>query len=192
VTVTGDIALVIEELAPRLRDRARADWDVAALDRIKRALTARSVAGLTRRRVVEAVREMTPAGTVLTLDVPLAHAWQSVAPRECLVPNGVATPGFALPAAVAAALARDDRRVVAVGAASGFAAMAAEWKTALRTGAPVVALALNHDGATELTAEAGAAGVAIFTATDEPSLRAVFDRAWRGIAPALVDVHVSR
>src|SRR5207253_9931582 len=29
-TVVGEIALVIEELAPRLRGRTRADWDVAA------------------------------------------------------------------------------------------------------------------------------------------------------------------
>src|SRR5207237_10145076 len=38
--VVADIALVLEELAPRLRGRMRADWDVAALDRLKRAHTA--------------------------------------------------------------------------------------------------------------------------------------------------------
>src|SRR5207302_1111865 len=34
-TVVAEIALVIEELAPRLRGRTCADWDVAALDRLK-------------------------------------------------------------------------------------------------------------------------------------------------------------
>src|SRR5262249_35383692 len=49
--VTGAIALVIEELAPRLRGRARADWDVAALDRLKRSLKlASSGPGFARRR----------------------------------------------------------------------------------------------------------------------------------------------
>ncbi|PYO53008.1 MAG: hypothetical protein DMD84_07660, partial [Candidatus Rokuibacteriota bacterium] len=38
--IVGEIALVIEELAPRLRGRTRADWDVAALDRLKRGLRA--------------------------------------------------------------------------------------------------------------------------------------------------------
>src|SRR5439155_1708208 len=102
--VVGEIALVIEELAPRLRGRARADWDVAALDRLKRGLGAAAPGpGLARRRVVEIARELTTAGTRLALDVPLAAAWQSVAPRECLVPNGVATLGFGLPAALAVA-----------------------------------------------------------------------------------------
>jgi hypothetical protein len=32
--VVGDIALVIEELAPRVKARAAADWDVAGLDRV--------------------------------------------------------------------------------------------------------------------------------------------------------------
>jgi len=192
--VVGEIALVIEELAPRLRGRTRADWDVAALDRIKRGLRAAAPAGpgLARRRVVELAREMTPAGTLLTLDVPLAAAWQSVAPRECLVANGAATLGFALPAALAAALARPDARVVAVGAAAGFAAMAGEWCTAARLRAPSVAVALNHAGTTDVASGARAAGVDVATATDETSFRAAFDRAWRAGAACLVDAHVSR
>jgi acetolactate synthase I/II/III large subunit len=191
VAVAGEIAIVIEELAERLRDRARADWDVAALDRIKRGRAARPATVLSRRRVVEVVREMTPAGTVLTLDVPLAHAWQSVAPRECLVPNGAATLGFALPAALAAALARDDRRVVAVGAASGFVAMAAEWQTARGVGVPVVAVALNQGGGADVAGVARAAGALTLTATDEPTLRGAFDRSWQRGVLALVDVHVA-
>jgi len=192
-TVVGGIALVIEELAPRLRGRTRADWDVAALDRLKRGLGAAAPgSGLARRRVVEIARELTPAGTRLALDVPLAAAWQSVAPRECLVPNGVATLGFALPAALAAAMAQDDARVVAIGAAAGFAAMAGEWPTAARLGAPVVAVALNQGGATDVTTAAGAAGVAIATAGDEASFRSAFERAWRAGTPMLVDAHVSR
>ena len=192
--VIGEIALVIEELAPRLRGRTRADWDVAALDRLKRGLRAPAPAGpgLARRRVVELAREMTPAGTLLTLDVPLAAAWQSVAPRECLVPNGAATLGFALPAALAAALARPDARVVAVGAAAGFAAMAGEWSTAERLRAPSVAVALNHAGTTDVASGARAAGVDVETASDEASFRAAFDRAWRAGAACLVDAHVSR
>src|SRR5688572_19617742 len=84
IDVVADIGLVIEELAPRLRGRTGADWDVAELDRMKRALGGASgvARGLTRRRVVAIVREATPAGTLATLDVPLAEAWQSVAPRE--------------------------------------------------------------------------------------------------------------
>src|SRR5262249_4959948 len=148
--------------------------------------------GLAGGRIVEIAREMTPAGTILVLDVPLADAWASITPRECLVPNGVATLGFALPAALAAALARDGTRVVAIGAAAGFNAMAPEWATAARLGAPIVAVALNQAGATDVTSAAHAAGVAIFGAGDEPDFRAAFERGWRAVGPALVDAHVSR
>jgi len=108
------------------------------------------------------------------------------------VANGAATLGFALPAALAAALARPDARVVAVGAAAGFAAMADEWCTAARLRAPSVAVALNHAGTTDGSSGARAAGVDVATANDEASFRAAFDRAWRAGAACLVDAHVSR
>jgi acetolactate synthase-1/2/3 large subunit len=189
--VVADIALVLEELAPRLRGRMRADWDVAALDRLKRARTASAPRpGLARRRVVELAREMTPAGTILALDVPLADAWASVAPRECLVPNGVATLGFALPAALAAALAREASRVIAIGAAAGFEAMADEWKTAARLGVAIVAVALNQGGSSDVLSAARAAGVQTLSASDEAGFRVAFERAWRSKAPALIDARV--
>ena len=194
VHVSADIALVIEELAPRLRGRAGADWDVAELDRVKRGLTppAPSVRGLTRRRVVTLVREATPAGTVATLDVPLADAWQSVAPRELLIPNGAATAGFALPAAVAAALAREERRVVAVAAASGAVAMAGELSTVARLGVPIVVVALDQDGtAMRLAEPARAAGFHVLVADDEPTFSRSFTHAWAAAQPTLIVARVN-
>ena len=192
VEVIAEIGLVIEELAPRLRGRTGADWDVAELDRMKRALgvAAAGGPGLTRRRIVTMVREATPAGTMATLDLPLADAWQSVAPRELLIPNGVATAGFALPAAVAAALARDDRRIVAIGAASGIVAMRAELFTAARLDLPVVVVALDQEG-TMMTESAMAAGLAAWTATDEAGFRVALERAWSVRRPALVVARVT-
>ena len=37
VEVVGDLALILEELAPRLKGQTQADWDVFELDRLKRA-----------------------------------------------------------------------------------------------------------------------------------------------------------
>jgi acetolactate synthase-1/2/3 large subunit len=191
VEVVAEIGLVVEELAPRLRERARADWDVARLDRLKRELaTSAGGPGLARRRVVALVREATPAGTLAALDVPLADAWQVVMPRELLIPTGVATLGFALPAALAAALAREDRRVVAIGAAAGIHAMAAELTTAARLGVPAVVVALDPEGDTlEL---AHRAGLAAWSAADEAQFRGVFERAWSAGRPALVAARVVR
>src|SRR3989449_9071031 len=110
VEVVGDIALVIEELAPRLRGRARADWDVAELDRVKRSLRPRPGAAggrLTPERVAALAREATEAGTIATLDagppaVALAGAGDAVAPGEFGASYGPAAAGFPPPPAVAA------------------------------------------------------------------------------------------
>ncbi|MFZ1058458.1 MAG: hypothetical protein WAP47_04615 [Candidatus Rokuibacteriota bacterium] len=37
VEVVGDLALILEELAPRLRGKTQADWDMFELDRLKKA-----------------------------------------------------------------------------------------------------------------------------------------------------------
>jgi len=37
VEVLGDLSLILAELAPRLRGKTRADWDMFQLDRLKRA-----------------------------------------------------------------------------------------------------------------------------------------------------------
>ncbi|HXU91244.1 MAG TPA: thiamine pyrophosphate-dependent enzyme, partial [Methylomirabilota bacterium] len=121
------------------------------------------------------------------LDAPLAEAWQSVAPRELLIPNGVATTGFALPAALAAALARDDVRVVAMGAASGVAAMVGELATMTRLGLPVVVVAFDQDGtAAAMTEAAREAGVVTALAWSAEAFGACFTHAWTAARPALI------
>ena len=117
----GELALVIEELAPRVRARPAADWDVAELDRIKRA-AGRQAAATPEGRLVALAREATPAGTLATADVPALAAWQAVRPREALSPLGTAAPGYAVMAAVAAGLAHPDRHVVAFTSPRGLAA----------------------------------------------------------------------
>jgi hypothetical protein len=37
VEVVGDLALILEELAPRLRGQTQVDWDMFQLDRLKKA-----------------------------------------------------------------------------------------------------------------------------------------------------------
>jgi acetolactate synthase I/II/III large subunit len=141
--VTADIALVIEELAPRVKARPAADWDVAALDRVKRALAADAVA-TPAARLVRVAREATPAGTMATADVPLGLAWQAVAPRETLTALGGHAPaGYAVLAAIAAQLADRDRRVVAFTSPFGLAASGAALALAERLALPIVVVVLD-------------------------------------------------
>jgi len=151
----GDVALVIEELAPRVRARPAADWDVAELDRLKRART--PAAGPHARHVALA-REATPAGTVVASDVALGPAWQAVAPREVLTPlGGVAPEGYAPLAAVAAALADAGRRVVAFTTSGAAAGPALALATSLALPIVVVTLGQPPRDAAEFAADFGRA-----------------------------------
>jgi acetolactate synthase I/II/III large subunit len=111
-TVVGDVGSILEELAPRLRDRRYAEWDVARLHALKQAAALPPPGpGRLAHRVVAAVRRLTPAGTIAVFEGEgLAHAaraWQAVAPGECLI-GGT----FAAATAAAARLARPERAVV--------------------------------------------------------------------------------
>jgi acetolactate synthase I/II/III large subunit len=188
--VIGDLSLVLEELAPRVRDRARADWDVAELDRLKRA--ARGTAS-PRRRLVEIAREMTVAGTIAAVDVIEGLAWQAIAPGECLVATGLATPGFALPAAIAASLATVDRHVLAFAGAAGLRATAAEMATAARLGTPVIVVMLGEaDLAAAVSVAARAAGIRDVSAATETAFRFALEGALGAARPTLIDAHALR
>jgi len=143
--VPGDIALVIEEMAPRVRARSAADWDVAELDRLKRALI-QELRATPAARLVALAREAMPAGTIATGDVPALAAWQAVAPRETLTALGMATAGYAVTAAVAAQLAHPDRRVVAFTSAVGLAAAEPARAMAESQALPIIVVVLGSSG----------------------------------------------
>lgn len=192
----GDIALIIEELAPRLRARDRADWDVAELDRMKRATAVVPAAlgsMLAPHRAVMIARELTAAGTIATADVPIAPYWQAVAPREFLTPNGLATFGYALPAAIAAQLALPDRRVIAFARPSGLLVASAALSLAVSSGLPLVVVACNEARGTEDVAPvAREAGAALYAADSEESFRRAFYEALTAHRPAVVDARLTR
>ena len=140
--VLGDIALVIEELAPIVRARQAADWDVAELDRLKRAVI-QAQRATPEGRLVALAREAMPMGTIATGDVPTLAAWQAVAPRETLAALGMATPGYAVTAAVAAQLAHPDRRVVAFTTPVGLAAAEPARALAEKLALPIIVVVLG-------------------------------------------------
>jgi len=197
--VIGDIALIIEELAPRLRGRGRADWDVAELDRIKRIASRRSPAGpgLLRHRVVQIARELTPAGTLAAVEgrgrLAAITFWDAVAPREFLISNHPGPMGFAVPAAIAARLACPQQSVVCFTEPESLGTGAIELETAARLGLPIVVV-LVADGSTRAHAERLAvtrsAGIAAAIADSEATFRSAMSGALASTAPTLVVAHV--
>ena len=76
----------------------------------------------------------------------IARLYPCEQPNTCIVPNGFASMGLAVPGAVAAKLLFRERRVVAATGDGGFLMNSQELETAVRLGVPFVTLIFN-DGA---------------------------------------------
>jgi acetolactate synthase-1/2/3 large subunit len=70
----------------------------------------------------------------------MARMYQAEAPNTCIISNGFATMGIALPGAIAARRVHPDRKVVAVCGDAGFMMNSQELETALRLGLDLVVL----------------------------------------------------
>jgi acetolactate synthase-1/2/3 large subunit len=150
VSVVGDIGLILEELAPRLRDRRFAEWDVARLHALKQAAAAApaDARSLAAHRVVEAARRLTPAGTAAVFErgevwPVAARAWHAVAPGECRIAGGSATGGFAVAEATAVQLARPERRVVCFTDPGAVGRARDQLETLAALGVPVLIVVLD-------------------------------------------------
>jgi acetolactate synthase-1/2/3 large subunit len=119
----------------------------AALDEVIAAVPSAPV-GLVPQQVVATAAEIAPAGTIATVDAG-AHMlvampmWPASAPCEVLISSGLATMGFALPAAIAAALAWPGRHVVCFTGDGGLGMVLAELETVVRLGLPVVVVVFD-------------------------------------------------
>ncbi|NEO85443.1 MAG: acetolactate synthase large subunit [Spirulina sp. SIO3F2] len=73
----------------------------------------------------------------------MARHYHCDRPNTCLISNGFAAMGIAIPGALAAKLVHPERRVVAVTGDGGFMMNSQELETALRVGTPFVTLIFN-------------------------------------------------
>jgi acetolactate synthase-1/2/3 large subunit len=103
---------------------------------------------LAPQQVVVTVRAGTPPGTIATVDAG-AHMlvamplWEVDEPRSLLVSSGLATMGYALPAAIAAALCAPQVPVVAFTGDGGLGMTLAEIETAVRLSLRVIVIVFN-------------------------------------------------
>jgi acetolactate synthase I/II/III large subunit len=167
--------------------------------------------------IVDAVRACAPAGTIATVDAG-AHMlvamplWEVDEPDEVLISSGLATMGFALPAAIAAAVARPGRHVVCFVGDGGLGMTLAELETLARLDLAVVVVVFNdsalslikikqapagHGGEgavryrdTDFAAIARAVGIPSARVQAAPALRDTLRDAFGGSGPYLVDAVV--
>jgi len=73
----------------------------------------------------------------------MARMFRCEVPNTCIISNGFASMGIALPGAIAAKLALPERKVVAVTGDAGFLMNVQELETAVRLNVPIVVLVWN-------------------------------------------------
>jgi acetolactate synthase I/II/III large subunit len=76
----------------------------------------------------------------------IARHYHCDRPNTCIISNGFAAMGIAIPGAVAAKMVAPDRKVVAATGDGGFMMNSQELETALRIGTPFVTLIFNDGG----------------------------------------------
>ena len=100
------------------------------------------------QKIVWDLREVLRADDIAISDVGahkmwMARMYRAERPNTCIISNGFASMGIAVPGAVAAKLAYPDRKVVAVTGDAGFMMNSQEIETAIRIGTPFVILIWN-------------------------------------------------
>ncbi len=156
--VVPDIELVTE-LGPGLERISsgtvwRPTWSAGVLLEHRRSLVGRlrsPVAGLQPADVIENAWALAPDDAIATVDSG-AHMflatelWTATQPGRFLISNGLATMGYALPAAIAAALVAPDTTVVCFTGDGGLFMQIGELETAARLQSRIVVVVLDDTG----------------------------------------------
>lgn len=125
----GSLSGALQALAAAVPKRTPGRWLEADLDRYRRtiqhALASTPIKGIGPYQVAIALREVFPRDTIATVDtgshrILINHVWQSYEPRRLLQSNGLGSMGYALPAAIAAALLFPKRPVLAMMGEAGL------------------------------------------------------------------------
>ncbi|MEX0406562.1 thiamine pyrophosphate-binding protein [Aquibium sp. LZ166] len=218
VSLIGDIAASLDELSDAI---VSADWDPDALAATKRQLHAAGDSSgegpISPQMVVDAARRAAPSDARIALDagahmLPVLHHWVCDEPRQTLLSRGLATMGFALPAALGSCLVDPSRRAIAFTGDGGLMMCAGELATAAQHGCRPVTVVFNDSSLTLISAKqerrqfasngvdfspsnfakvAEGYGCAGFRVEVPDELDGAFEAAFASDRPAVVDIVVN-
>ncbi len=154
VEVVGDISDSLIQIARRT---ARREEPTKALEIRKRMVAEHESYGedpafpLKPQRILNDVRKVMGPKDIVISDVGAHKMWiarhfQCYEPNTCIISNGFATMGIAVPGAISAKLVYPERRILAICGDGGFMMNCQEFETALRIGTPFVTLIFNDSG----------------------------------------------
>lgn len=155
VEVVGDISDSLTEImkqadrqgkptpsAVELRSAIREDYEYYAND---------DAFPIKPQKLIYDLRQVMGPEDIVISDVGAHKMWMARhyhgdRPNTCIISNGFAAMGIAMPGAIGAKLVHPDRNVVAVTGDGGFMMNCQELETALRVGTPFVTLIFNDGG----------------------------------------------
>ncbi len=131
-----------EPYALKLRSDIRSDYEHYASD---------DGFPIKPQKIIYDLRQVMGPEDIVVCDVGAHKMWMArhyhcEQPNTCLISNGFAAMGIAIPGAIAAKLVHPNRKVVAVTGDGGFMMNCQELETALRVGTPFVTLIFNDGG----------------------------------------------
>jgi len=177
-----------------------------------------SADSLTAQRVVEVAADRFAPLARVTVDAgahmfPATLFWPVAEPNGMLISNGLSTMGFALPAAIGAALVDRKTPVVALTGDGGLLMCAAELLTAARERLRVIVIVFSDAslslievkqqqkayrpdgvalGAIGWPALAGSLGVTAFCAANDAQLECAVEQALASAGPCLIEARIDR
>ncbi|EKM5743901.1 acetolactate synthase large subunit [Enterobacter kobei] len=152
VAIQGDVAEVLAQLIPQTDAADRADWRQLVADLQKEFPGAIPTEGdpLSHYGLINAVAACVDDSAIITTDVGQHQMWTAQAyplnrPRQWLTSGGLGTMGFGLPAAVGAALANPDRKVICFSGDGSLMMNIQEMATAAENQLDVKIILMNND-----------------------------------------------
>lgn len=155
VEVIGDIADSLDEILKRCdRTNNSSDFITSIRQEIKTDyIQYANDEGfpIKPQKIIYDLRQVMGSEDVVISDVGAHKMWMArhyhcESPNTCLISNGFAAMGIAIPGAIAAKLVHPDKKVVAVTGDGGFMMNCQELETALRIKTPFVTLIFNDNG----------------------------------------------
>jgi acetolactate synthase-1/2/3 large subunit len=152
ISVVGDAAQVLRALLDQLAAQRRDEWCARARDLRAEHPLAHPAAADAPLHPINLCRHLgatLPADTLITTDVGQHQMWVAQAypfrrPRTLLTSGGLGTMGFGLPAAIGAALAKPDARVVCISGDGSLLMNVQELATLAELELPVAVLVCNN------------------------------------------------
>lgn len=154
VTVVGDISSALDSISAIGSRSREPEWAIQ-LKKVMEEEEDRDAASdawpMKPQRIIAEIRKaLDDEKDILISDVGAHKMWiarnyKCYQPLTCIISNGFATMGIAVPGALAARLIYPDRKVVAVTGDGGFMMNNQELETAVRLGTPFVTLIFRDD-----------------------------------------------